>query len=239
MADNSGQTLLSVSGLDAWYGRQQVLRGVDLEVHAGEIVGLFGHNGAGKSTLLKSIVGVEATVSGSIQVEGREVSKLSRTDPARSAVGIVPQGVGVFGTLRVRENVMLSAGSRRKHSPTEGDVGKSLERLPVVVQRWDEYARRLSGGQRQMVSIARSLVQGVRLLLLDEPSIGLSPRMTAEVMGLVQAIRDEGIGVLIVEQVMGLVVPMMDRGYIIRSGEVVMEGPKPKFENQSELLDYF
>lgn len=230
--------LLAVEDLDAWYGPLQVLRGVNLEVRPGEVVGLFGHNGAGKSTVLKSLLGIETQRTGRIRFAGEEISRLGSEELAKKGIGIVPQGVGIFGSLRVGENVLL--GAERKKARMSGRVGRVTARLPVLEERWQDYARTLSGGQRQMVSIGRALVGSPRLLLLDEPSVGLAPRLVREVMDLVQALRqEEGVTVLLVEQNITAALRIMDRGYVIRGGKVVMEGAAEKFEDLGTLVEFF
>jgi ABC-type branched-subunit amino acid transport system ATPase component len=230
--------LLVLGGITVGYGRESVLHHVDLTVGKAEIVGLFGHNGAGKSTLFKAILGADVNRSGNMTFDGVDLARVRPSGAAEMGIGIVPQGQGIFGTLRVRENVTF--GLDLKSDVTAARLEHVLELLPVVRERWNEYAGRLSGGQRQIVSIARALCRSPRLLLLDEPSIGLAPKIVSTVMELVSEIRiRDGVSVLLAEQNIKATVTVLDRGYILRNGEVVMTGDRSSFGNLSDLMQYF
>lgn len=229
--------LLNVQSLDAWYGHLQVLYGINLNVQAGEVVGLFGHNGAGKSTVLRCIVGAVQQTKGSICIGEQETRGSSTSEIMGQGVALVPQGVGIFGTLTVAENVGLGT-----HSAGNAQTGlnRVFEHLPVVREQWRQLARRLSGGQRQMVSIGRALMGETRLLLLDEPSIGLAPKLVSEVMDVINGMRTElGVGVLLVEQNVAAARKVIDRGYVIRQGRVVFGGEGAAFEDFHSLVEYF
>jgi branched-chain amino acid transport system ATP-binding protein len=232
------QAALELRQVSARYGRLRVLRGVDLTVPRGQIVGLFGHNGVGKSTLLRSVVGVDVQVTGKIFLDGAETTHLSPKQLARLGVAMVPQVVGVFGSLRVSENILLGLRGKALHHSDRLD--RLYRWLPLVRERWDDYAGNLSGGQRQLVAIGRALATDPALLMLDEPSVGLAPRMVTSVMELVERLcREEGLSVLLVEQNIAAARRIVDRGYVIRGGQVVLDVPGGELPEAAELMRYF
>jgi len=220
--------MLEVSGLEARYGRIPALQGIDLRVDAGELVALVGANGAGKSTLLRALSGVQPS-SGRIFFEGQEIDK--STAERRVALGLVhaPEGRQVFGPLCVEDNLGLGAYRRGRRSRA-----RSLERVyalfPVLAERRRHAAGTLSGGQQQMLAMARALMGRPRLLLLDEPSMGLAPLIVEEIFGVVRRLRDQGTTVLLVEQNAKAALAIADRGYVIETGRITLSG------NGRELL---
>jgi branched-chain amino acid transport system ATP-binding protein len=214
--------MLDVSALHSRYGRISVLHGIDLSVRAGEIVALVGANGAGKTTLLRALSGVQPS-SGKVAFEKREIQTLSAE--ARVALGIVqcPEGRQVFGPLSVEDNLRLGAYRRgRAQAPS------SLERVyaffPALAERRRQAAGTLSGGQQQMLAIGRALMGQPRLLLLDEPSMGLAPRLVAEIFAAIRRLRAADTALLLVEQNAAAALAIADRGYVLETGSVVLAG---------------
>jgi branched-chain amino acid transport system ATP-binding protein len=214
--------MLDVSTLHSRYGRIPVLHGIDLSVRAGEIVALVGANGAGKTTLLRALSGVQPS-SGKVAFEKREIQTLSAE--ARVALGIVqcPEGRQVFGPLSVEDNLRLGAYRRgRAQAPS------SLERVyaffPALAERRRQAAGTLSGGQQQMLAIGRALMGQPRLLLLDEPSMGLAPRLVAEIFAAIRRLRAADTALLLVEQNAAAALAIADRGYVLETGSVVLAG---------------
>jgi branched-chain amino acid transport system ATP-binding protein len=218
--------MLEVRGLSAGYDGNAVVRDIDLRVAEGQIVALVGANGAGKSTLVKALSGLLEPQQGEILFDGAPISGL----PARARVlrGIVhvPEGRQVFAGLSIAENLRLGAWTRRRMGARaiERRMREVCERFPVLLERLREPAGTLSGGQQQMLAIARGLMAEPRLLLLDEPSLGLSPLLVIEIFRLIQALRAHGISILLAEQNARLSLGIAERGYVIETGRVALEG---------------
>ena len=214
--------MLRTVKLEAHYGRIPALKGVDLEVNAGELVALVGGNGAGKTTLLRAISGVRAS-SGSILFEGNDISGLP--PERRVALGIiqVPEGRQVFGPLAIEDNLRLGAWRRGRKN-----AKRTLERVygmfPVLAERRSEPAGTLSGGQQQMLAIGRALMAEPRLLLLDEPSMGLAPKLVAEIFACIRHLRAGDTALLLVEQNARAALAIADRGYVMETGRIVLAG---------------
>ena len=214
--------MLEVSGLEARYGRIPVLHGIDLRVDAGELVALVGANGAGKTTLLRALSGVQAA-SGRILFQEQSIEK--EAPERRVALGLVhaPEGRQVFGPLRVEDNLRLGAYRRGRRNQA-----RSLERVytlfPALAERRRHTAGTLSGGQQQMLAIGRALMAEPRLLLLDEPSMGLAPRLVAEIFGCLRALRAADTAVLLVEQNARAALAIADRAYVLETGSIVLAG---------------
>jgi len=221
------EPLLAVKGLHAGYGRSPVLHGVDLEVAAGEMVALIGSNGAGKSTLLKAIVGLANVTSGSMTYDGARVSQARPERLVRAGLALVPEGRLLFGSMSVRENLELgafgAAGGRRSAVAT--GLVRVHELFPVLAERSAQPASTLSGGEQQMLAVGRALMSGPRMLLLDEPSLGLAPRVIGEIFTALGTLRAQGVTVLLVEQDARLALKHSDRGYVMRTGRIELTGP--------------
>lgn len=221
--------MLNVLGLSVSYGKHIALSDISLSVDAGEIVVILGANGAGKSSLLRAIAGISSgSVTGKIDFLGSEIldhdSVRFRSDEiVNSGISFVPEGRGIFGDLTVRENLMLGAYPRRARSSLESNLRSVLDMFPVLRDRRGQIARTMSGGEQQMVAIGRALMSEPRIIMLDEPSLGLSPILSREVFGTLSVIRSHGIGVLMVEQNATLSLALADRGYIIETGRLVAE----------------
>jgi branched-chain amino acid transport system ATP-binding protein len=214
--------VLSVSGLESRYGRIPALKGIELAVNAGELVALVGANGAGKSTLLRALSGVQPA-SGKIVFENTEIHALS--PERRVALGIVqvPEGRQVFAPLSVEDNLRLGA-YRRGGARAEASLERVYGMFPVLAERRRHAAGTLSGGQQQMLAIGRALMGQPRLLLLDEPSMGLAPRLVAEIFACVRALRAADTGLLLVEQNARAALAIADRGYVLETGRIVLQG---------------
>jgi branched-chain amino acid transport system ATP-binding protein len=216
--------LLEVHGLKAGYGPTHVLHGLDFRVEEGGVTALLGANGAGKTTTLRAICGMVKT-EGDITFLGERVTGRATEDIARRGLAHVPDGRGTFMELSVEENFRLGAYVRR-----DGEVRADFERMfewfPRLKQRWRQQAGTLSGGEQQMLAIARALLLRPRLLLLDEPSFGLAPLIVQEIFGIMRRIREEsGVGILLVEQNANLALELADRAYLLETGRIVVSGP--------------
>jgi branched-chain amino acid transport system ATP-binding protein len=217
-------SLLSVCDVSVAYGKVAALHGVSLSVESGELVSLVGANGAGKSTLMKVIMGLVSAASGEVQLEGQSLLGRPTHDIARLGIGYVPEGRGTLRELSVRENLRLGAFSRRWDDEARGDLDRVLERFPVLAERIDQIAGTLSGGEQQMLVIGRALMSRPRLMLLDEPSLGLAPMIAAHIFEIVSALNEQGVAVLLVEQNARAALKLAKRGYVLERGRVVLEG---------------
>ncbi|MBA4791163.1 MAG: ABC transporter ATP-binding protein [Rhizobiales bacterium] len=214
--------MLTVENLNSAYGRISVLHDVNLEVKTGEIVALVGSNGAGKTTLLRTLSGVQPAASGRILFEGKPIERMEAH--ARVALGISqsPEGRQVFGPLSVEDNLRL--GAFRRRSPDKNTLAHVYDMFPVLAEKRRISAMSLSGGQQQMLAIGRALMAAPKLLLLDEPSLGLAPLLIDQILGAVVKLKAEGITVLLVEQNASAALAIADRGYVLETGHVVLEG---------------
>ena len=223
---NAAPTILELRGVSAGYGRVAVLHDVDLAVAEGELVAVIGANGAGKSTLLRAVVGLVDVSEGSVTYRGVRLARPRPERLVRDGLALVPEGRLLFGAMSVRENLELGAyGTRRERRAA---IRERLERVhalfPVLAERARQPAETLSGGEQQMLAVARALMSRPRLLLLDEPSLGLAPMVIAEIFAALDRLRAEGVTILLVEQDAQLALKHADRGYVMRTGRVVLKG---------------
>ncbi|SEH29886.1 ABC transporter ATP-binding protein [Magnetospirillum fulvum] len=213
--------LLELSGLSSHYGRIPALKGIDIEIAEGELVALVGGNGAGKTTLLRCLSGVQPVSGGTIRFDGADITAMPPDQRVGLGIGQSPEGRQVFGPMSVEDNLRL--GAYRRHGP---DVAHDLERMydlfPILRQKRREAAGTLSGGQQQMLAIARALMSAPRLLLLDEPSMGLAPLLVAEIFAIVQSLKAAGTTIFLVEQNAYAALKIADRGYVLETGSVVL-----------------
>ncbi|HET9837293.1 MAG TPA: ABC transporter ATP-binding protein [Candidatus Angelobacter sp.] len=215
--------MLDVSNVTAFYGDLQALFGVSIKVNAGEIVTLIGANGAGKTTLLRVISGMKRPAAGSVRFSGENVSRIPAHEMVARGVSHVPEGRQVFPFMTVKENLSLGAYSSRARGHLKQLLEEQLGLFPRLSERLNQLAGTLSGGEQQMVAIARGLMAQPRLLLLDEPSLGLAPKIAEEVFEKIQDVRRSGITMLLVEQNVVSSLSISDRGYVVQNGTVVME----------------
>jgi len=228
--------LLSLDGVDAGYGTTTILSGIDLTVDRGEIVGVVGRNGVGKTTLLKTVVGLLQPTSGTITYDGTDVTTQSGMDRARSGIGYIPQGREIFPDLTVRENLIM--GEQISEDSDTLLYEEVYDYFPILEERSDQEGGTLSGGQQQMLAIARALVADPDLLLLDEPSEGIQPSITQQIAADIQSINDElDTTVLFVEQNLGVIQEMSDRCYAINRGRIVDELDRAEL-GEDDLAQY-
>ncbi len=216
--------MLQVTELRSGYGGIEALKGVSLEVRAGEIVAIIGANGAGKTTLLKTLAGVLPAWGGAITYEGDRIERLSPPQRVRRGLTLVPEGRGILHRMTVRENLLMGAYARRGNGSLEKELDDVLRRFPALEPRRHQLAGTLSGGEQQMLAIGRALMARPRLLMLDEPSLGLAPRLVREIMRILGELRGQGITILLVEQNARQALQLADRCSILASGRVVASG---------------
>lgn len=216
--------MLTVKGLKAAYGMHQALAGVDLRIALGEIVVILGANGAGKSTLLRAIAGLcEGQVSGEIALDGLPLHTLPPEEIVEAGIAFVPEGRGIFGDLSVSENLQLGAYSRHARKNRIANLERVYDLFPKLKERGRQIARTMSGGEQQMVAIGRAMMADPKILMLDEPSLGLSPLLSKELFQNLSRISATGLGVLLVEQNAKLSLGISDRGYLIENGAITGE----------------
>ncbi len=221
----SSDALLLVSGLHVGYGHVPVVRGVSLEVGTGEMVTLIGANGAGKSTLLKALAGLIRPSAGSVTLDGEDVTGAPPERLVRKGLALVPEGRMLFGPMTVAENLAVGAHTRRPRDPRVAeDRDRVCELFPVLAERADQSAATLSGGEQQMLAIGRALMSRPRILLLDEPSLGLAPRVIGAIFSALDRLRADGLGILLVEQDAKLALKHSDRGHVLRAGRIALGG---------------
>ncbi|MBP7670591.1 MAG: ABC transporter ATP-binding protein [Ferrovibrio sp.] len=217
--------MLEVSGLSIAYGSHQAVRDVALSVARAEIVVILGANGGGKTSLLKAIAGLlPASEGAKLTLDGTDLTKLPAHRIVEAGLALVPEGRGIFGDLSVRENLLLGAYPRRARASETANLDRILSLFPRLAERMSQAARTMSGGEQQMVAIGRALMSAPDILLLDEPSLGLSPLICGELFSALQHIRAAGIGVLLVEQNARRSLAIADRGYLIEQGRIVGSG---------------
>jgi branched-chain amino acid transport system ATP-binding protein len=216
--------LFEISGLEVRYGHVEAVRGVSLQVDAGEVVTLIGPNGAGKSSTLGAVAGLVRPAAGEVRLAGRRMTGCASHQAVAAGIVLVPEGRAVLTRLTVEENLRLAAEARPHPDPWKARLEAVCRRFPVLTARRPALAGTLSGGEQQMLAIARALLAQPRILLLDEPSMGLAPQMVEEVFRLVGSIREGGTPVLLVEQNARMALGISDRAYVLERGQVVLQG---------------
>jgi branched-chain amino acid transport system ATP-binding protein len=220
---STAQPLLQVRGLKVAYGGIQAVKGIDFEVHAGELVSLIGANGAGKTTTLKAITGLQPVAEGEIHYMGRSIRGQGAWDLVRQGLVMVPEGRGTFTRMSITENLQMGAFIRNDKE-IDADIDKVFAIFPRLKERRNQLAGTMSGGEQQMLAMGRALMARPKLLLLDEPSMGLSPIMVDKIFEVVADIFGRGVTVLLVEQNASRALGLASRGYVMESGEVTMSG---------------
>ncbi|AXK66299.1 MULTISPECIES: ABC transporter ATP-binding protein [Burkholderia] len=216
--------MLKIKGLQVNYGGIQAVKGVDMEVRQGELVTLIGANGAGKTTTMKAITGLKAYSAGDIEYDGKSIKGVPSHELLKRGLAMVPEGRGIFARMSIIENMQMGAYLRNDNDQIKKDVERMFGFFPRLKERASQLAGTLSGGEQQMLAMSRAILSKPKLLLLDEPSMGLSPIMVEKIFEVVREISKEGITVLLVEQNARLALQAADRGYVMDSGTVTMEG---------------
>jgi len=215
--------ILNIENLSCYYGKIRALEELSLSIDEGETVALIGANGAGKTTLLRTISGLNPSKEGSISYNGEDITTLPSDMRVRRGIAQVPEGRGLFSVLSVEDNLMLGAYSR-SDSDIKSDLESVYSRFPILKEKKDEYAGTLSGGQQQMVAVGRALMSRPKLLLLDEPSMGLAPIIVDDIFAVIEELRRGGTTIFIVEQNAFLALKHSDRAYVLENGKVVSSG---------------
>ncbi len=234
------EALLTVSNVETYYGPIMALRGVSFAVPAGAIVTILGANGAGKTTILKTVSGVMDPQKGTITLEGRQIQGLDPDRVARLGLSHVPEGREVFPFLTVRENLRMGAYTRRDADGVARDLEMVAEYFPVLAARAEQRAGSLSGGEQQMLAIARALMARPKVMLLDEPSLGLAPKLVKDIFEIIQRInRERGVTVLLVEQNASIALHTADYGYVLELGRIVMEDTCDRLLEKDDIREFY
>jgi branched-chain amino acid transport system ATP-binding protein len=229
--------LLSVRGIHTYYGDSYVLQGLSLELREGTIVAILGRNGMGKTTLIRSVAGLTPPREGEIRFHGKSVAALPPYAIAQSGIALVPQGRRIFRSLSVRENLLLPTSSLARPRAGRWNLEAVLGQFPQLAERIDHPGGALSGGEQQMLAVGRALMANPDLILMDEPSEGLAPKLVQQVEGIMKSMRKHGHAVLLVEQNFALAMSVADYIYVVSAGRFVFEGTPAELERSPEILD--
>jgi branched-chain amino acid transport system ATP-binding protein len=229
------QALLKVSNLDSWYGESHILHGVNFEIHEGELITLLGRNGAGRSTTIKSILGLTGRRTGSVQVDGIETVGMQTNQIARLGLGYCPEERGIFSSLSCEENLMLPP----KIGPHGLSVEEIYEMFPNLKERRNSQGTRLSGGEQQMLAMARILRSGARILLLDEITEGLAPVIVQTLGRVIRQLKAKGLTIVLVEQNFRFAAPLADRHYVMEHGQIVATVHKNELDSKAQMLNEY
>jgi len=225
--------LIELRNVDTHYGSIHILQGVNLHVNAGEFVALLGGNACGKSTTLKTCLGLVTPTSGQVLMDGEDVTRLKVADRIKRGLAVVPENRRLFGPMTVMENLQLGAFTRT--SVPKEDYDYVFDLFPRVAERRDQLAGTLSGGEQQMVAVARALMSKPRLLLMDEPSMGLAPKLVEQSFEMIDDLHRHGVSMLVVEQNANMALSVADRGYVLQTGRIVLDGPAENLAQDEEL----
>lgn len=231
--------MLTVKDLKTSYGAIKALHGITLEVGEGELVALLGSNGAGKSTTLKSICGVVKPAEGSVVFLGEDITSKTPESILKKGISLVPEGREIFSSLTVAENLRLGAFSCYERARYQADLGEMFELFPILKERLNQQGGLLSGGEQQMLAIARSLMSHPKLLMLDEPSLGLSPAMTDSIFDLIVRLRERGTTILLVEQNAERALGIADRVYVLQTGYLQFAGTPSQLESELDIASVY
>ncbi len=238
----NGQPMLQVEDLHVQYGNVEVLHGISFEVRAGEVVVIIGSNGAGKTTTLKTITALPEllkSVKGRITFEGARMDKKRPDKVARLGLAHVPEGRQVFPDQSVRDNLLLGAYQRKDHGEISRDIDRMSERFPILGERRNQPAGLLSGGEQQMLAIARALMSRPRMILFDEPSMGLAPLIVKRVFEIIEELKSEGKTILLVEQMAFQALGIADRAYVLETGEITLTGTGKELLNDARVKEAY
>jgi len=232
--------LLTLTNIESAYGPVKAIRGVSLEVKKGQIVTLLGSNGAGKTTLLKTISGIMDPVRGSVEFAKEDITGIESSDIVKKGISHVPEGREVFPLLTVYENLMMGAYTRKDRDGVARDLEQAYRYFPILKERDNQAAGLLSGGQQQMLAIARALLADPQMILMDEPSLGLSPKLTKEIFEIIRMInRDSGRSILLVEQNARIALQTADFGYIMENGRIVMQDTCERLMQKDDIQEFY
>ncbi len=216
--------MLRLKSVHTYYGSIHALKGVSLHVNQGEIATLIGANGAGKTTVLKTISGLIPARRGAIVFEGQDIIRMPTEQIVRCGISHVPEGRKVFATLSVRDNLEMGGFIRRDREAMQKDIARFRAKFAILADRWHQIAGTLSGGEQQVLAITRALMARPKLLILDEPSMGLSPLLVKEIFKIIKTLRDEGTTILLIEQNARAALHIADRGYVLETGKIILQG---------------
>jgi len=227
--------MLEVRGIETFHGNIPALRTVSIDVPVGCVVAIIGANGAGKTTLLKTIAGVLRPRSGTISFLGEEIAGLPSHDIVRRGVALVPEGRAILSRMTVRENLEMGAFTRRDGKKASQDMERVMERFPVLKERTGQLGGSLSGGEQQMLAIARALMSAPKLLLLDEPTLGLAPLVVVDIFAIIREINAAGTTILLVEQNVRQALKVSSRAYVLETGKIVLSGPSKELLQEPRI----
>lgn len=237
---DSSSALLRLTNIESAYGPIKAIRGVSLEVKKGQIVTLLGSNGAGKTTLLKTISGILDPVRGTVEFANQDITGVESSDLVQKGLSHVPEGREVFPLLTVYENLMMGAYTRKDRDGVDRDLQQAYRYFPILKERENQPAGLLSGGQQQMLAIARALLANPQMILMDEPSLGLSPKLTKEIFDIIRMInRDSGRSILLVEQNARIALQTADFGYIMENGRIVMQDTCARLMEKDDIQEFY
>lgn len=228
--------MLEISQLKVFHGVIEAVHGIDVSVSEGQCVSLLGPNGAGKTSTLSAITGT-AKSSGTMKLLGSDITRLSIEERCRKGVAISPEGRRIFSNLSVRDNMNMGGAMRRDKAAVASEISEWFERFPILGERAEQMAGTLSGGEQQMLAIARALLSRPRILLLDEPSLGLAPQIVAKIFDIIRELKSRGITILLVEQNAAAAIGVSDKVYILNNGLISRQGPAAEFGDGSDLMD--
>ncbi len=240
MSDNTAPTMLALSNVESSYGPIKAIRGVSLKVRKGEIATVLGSNGAGKSTILKTISGILDPTRGTVEFNGQDITAQDPTLIVKRGLSHVPEGREVFPLLSVRDNLLMGAYTRADKDGVARDLESVYAYFPILHERAAQHAGLLSGGQQQMLAISRALMASPQLILLDEPSLGLSPKLTKDIFEIVVRInRERGTTILLVEQNANMALNVGDFGYVLENGRIVMEDSCARLREKEDIQEFY
>ena len=222
MAENGNKPILKLTNVDTYYGAIQVLRDVNIEIHVGEMVCLLGGNASGKSTTLKTILGMVQQANGAVEVDGERIDLLTTNEIVARGLSMVPENRRIFTRMTVRENREMGALMRTDRRGIEEDIERMYDLFPRLRERRTQFGGTMSGGEQQMLAMARALMARPKLLLMDEPSMGLSPLFVQQVFDVIEELKNRGMTIFVVEQNANMALSIADRGYVLQTGEIVL-----------------